>query len=102
MRSARSVSSTWPVSSGERDEQVESCSDALHAGAGQVLAERAEQGVTPGPLPLADLADVVLEFPGGDQVGQMMTSSAVARSPRVRASQPASSSRSRWLPRASP
>jgi len=59
-----------PGQFGKGDEQVKSCGDALHAGAGQVLAQRAEQGITPGPLPLADLADVALEFPGGDQLGQ--------------------------------
>ena len=59
-----------PGQFGKGDEQVKSRGDALHAGAGQVLAQRAEQGITPGPPPLADLADVALEFPGRDQLGQ--------------------------------
>ena len=39
---------------GERDEQVQPGRDALDAGRGQVHAQRAELGVAPGPLPLAD------------------------------------------------
>ncbi len=54
----------------ERDQQVKPCRDALHADAGQLLAQGAEQGVAPVPLPLADLADVLLELAAGDEPGQ--------------------------------
>jgi hypothetical protein len=54
----------------ERDEQVKPRRDALHADAGQLLAQGAEQGVTPVPLPLADLADVLFELAAGDEPGE--------------------------------
>jgi hypothetical protein len=58
------------VQAREGDQQVQSGRHALHLRLGQVRPQRAEQGVTPDALPLADQPDVVLEFSGGDQAGQ--------------------------------
>jgi hypothetical protein len=55
---------------GERDEQVKSGRNALDASLGQIQAQRAEQGVAPGPLSLADQPDVLLELAARDQPGQ--------------------------------
>ena len=55
---------------GKRDEEMQACGDALNAGSRQLLGELGEQGIAPVPLPLADQADVPLEFTAGDQVGQ--------------------------------
>ena len=59
-----------PGSLTECDQQVQPGGDALHAGLGQVLAQRAQQRVTPAALPLADGPDVLFEFPARDEVGQ--------------------------------
>ena len=54
----------------EDDEQVQSRGHALDPGLRQLRPQRAEQGVAPGALPLADGTDVPLELAGGDQAGQ--------------------------------
>ena len=52
----------------EADEQVQAGGDAVHASAGQVRAQGVEQRVAAGALAGADLPQVPLEAPGGDEL----------------------------------